>query len=191
MLKAYLVSFIYVVYTTWFMELIFIYGAPSVGKLTVAKKLAKDTGYKLFHNHLTVNLVKSVFDWGTEEFSLLNRKFRLEMFEEASKKNINGMIFTFCYRPNKNSLFVKNVIKIIEKYGGKVNFVMLKCDEEEVFRRVTSEDRIINNKLCSVSQIKEKMHMWGEIDFVENLIIDNTKISPKNVAIMIKEKYKL
>lgn len=34
------------------MRLIFIYGLPATGKLTVAQELAKRTGYKLFHNHL-------------------------------------------------------------------------------------------------------------------------------------------
>ena len=34
------------------MKHLFLYGAPAVGKLTVAKELADLTGYKLFHNHL-------------------------------------------------------------------------------------------------------------------------------------------
>ncbi len=36
------------------MRLVFIYGPPGVGKLTVARELAALTGFKLFHNHLTV-----------------------------------------------------------------------------------------------------------------------------------------
>jgi replication-associated recombination protein RarA len=47
------------------MNLIFLYGPPGVGKLTVAQELAGMTGYKLFHNHLTVDLVYAVFDFGT------------------------------------------------------------------------------------------------------------------------------
>jgi tRNA uridine 5-carbamoylmethylation protein Kti12 len=35
-------------------KLIFISGMPAVGKLTVAQELAKLTGYRPFHNHLTV-----------------------------------------------------------------------------------------------------------------------------------------
>jgi len=35
------------------MKLVFIYGPPAVGKLTVANALAKVTGFKVFHNHLT------------------------------------------------------------------------------------------------------------------------------------------
>ncbi|HIJ11483.1 TPA: hypothetical protein HA278_05490, partial [Candidatus Woesearchaeota archaeon] len=47
------------------MIFVLIYGPMAVGKLTVAKELVKLTGYKLFHNHLTVDLVGSIFEWGT------------------------------------------------------------------------------------------------------------------------------
>ncbi len=35
------------------MQLVFLYGPPGVGKLTVGNALSALTGYKLFHNHLT------------------------------------------------------------------------------------------------------------------------------------------
>jgi len=40
------------------MRLVYLYGPPGVGKLTVARELVALTGLKLLHNHLTVNLVK-------------------------------------------------------------------------------------------------------------------------------------
>jgi len=42
------------------MELLFIYGPAAVGKLTVARELAKLTGFRLFHNHLTVDAVMAL-----------------------------------------------------------------------------------------------------------------------------------
>jgi hypothetical protein len=50
------------------MRLIFLYGLPATGKHTVAQYLAALTGYKLFHNHLAVDLLLSVFDFGTQPF---------------------------------------------------------------------------------------------------------------------------
>jgi tRNA uridine 5-carbamoylmethylation protein Kti12 len=49
-------------------KLIFIYGPPAVGKLTVASELAKLTGFKLFDNHVSIDFVKSVFDYGTRRY---------------------------------------------------------------------------------------------------------------------------
>ncbi|MBD0327065.1 MAG: AAA family ATPase, partial [Pyrinomonadaceae bacterium] len=48
------------------MKLIFLHGLPGVGKLTVARELAKLTGFKVFHNHLAVDLVESLFEFGSQ-----------------------------------------------------------------------------------------------------------------------------
>jgi hypothetical protein len=44
------------------MELVFIYGAPAVGKLTVGLELAALTGFKVLHDHLTVNPLVAIFE---------------------------------------------------------------------------------------------------------------------------------
>ena len=43
------------------MKLILLYGPPAVGKLTIAKEIARLTGFKLFHAHLTSDLVEAIF----------------------------------------------------------------------------------------------------------------------------------
>lgn len=58
------------------MKLIFIYGSPAVGKLTVAKELSKKIGYPIFHNHLTVDLAKVLFDFEDKRFSSYRDKLR-------------------------------------------------------------------------------------------------------------------
>jgi len=68
------------------MKLIFIYGPPAVGKLTVAQELAKITGYKIFHNHLTIDLLEPIFERGTTIFAKTVDKYRLELIEAAAKK---------------------------------------------------------------------------------------------------------
>ena len=53
------------------MKLVFLYGPPAVGKFTVAKELAALTGFKLFHNHLTVDVATSIFEHGVVLDALL------------------------------------------------------------------------------------------------------------------------
>ena len=67
------------------MKLIFIYGLPATGKLTVAVELAAMTGYKLFHNHLVVDLLLSVFDFGSPPFVELREDIWLSVFEQACR----------------------------------------------------------------------------------------------------------
>lgn len=164
------------------MKLIFIHGYTSSGKFTVGKELEKLTKYKLFHNHLTFDLLNPIFPWGTKEFHKLNRKIRLEIFEEAAKSDINGMIFTMGYRPKENDDFVKKVISIFEENNGKVFFVFLNCDEKELIRRAGSDDRKIKNKISDTDKLKEMNKKWGKVDFAECLEINNTNLSPNETA---------
>jgi len=68
------------------MRLIFIYGPPATGKLTVAKELAKLTKYKIFHNHLTVDLIGSVLKFGTKTFLTLVQDSEWKCLKPQQKK---------------------------------------------------------------------------------------------------------
>ncbi len=173
------------------MNLIFIYGQPAVGKFTIAKELAKKTGFILFHNHLSVDLAKTFFEWGTPEYGELNRKIMLSAFEAAAKSGkVKKLIFTYGFRPKKSGNFIKKIIKIIEKHGGKIYFFHIDCAESELLKRVKSPGRRKFKKINTIKILKRDMHHWGEIPFVENVKIDNTNLSPKKVAEMIMEEIK-
>jgi len=176
------------------MKLIFLYGPPATGKLTVAKELHKQTGYKLFHNMLTVDLALSVLDWNDKNFGDLTTTYRLETFKEAAKAKVEGIVFTFAYVPKLDDPFVKKVIKRVEGDGGKVLFVQLCTKKEELMERVDSKSRVKLKKLIDKSVLKsslERRDLYIKIPFAENYSIDNSKISPKKVAQMIKKHYKI
>lgn len=56
------------------MKLIFLYGPPAAGKLTIARALAVITGFAVFHNHLVVDAVESIFPFGSERFTRLREQ---------------------------------------------------------------------------------------------------------------------
>jgi hypothetical protein len=176
------------------MKLIFIYGPPATGKLTVAKELAKLTNYKIFHNHLTVDLLRSVFKFGTKTFFDLSDRIRLEIFEAAAKEKIDGLIFTFCYSHPDDDKFVKKVKKRVEKYGGEVDFIQLYCEISELKNRVKEASRENFAKIKTKKGLEASLRKWDlftPIPFVKSLQIDNTNISAKQVANKIKIHYNL
>ncbi len=63
------------------MKFILIFGPQAVGKMTVGQELAKVTDLKLFHNHMTIDLVSHFFDYGSDEGKRLVGFFRQEIFE--------------------------------------------------------------------------------------------------------------
>jgi Helix-hairpin-helix containing domain len=78
------------------MRLVFLYGPHVVSKLSVARELAARTGFKLLHNHLTIDLVASVFPFGSAQYKRLITRFRRDLIAESAREGVD-LIFTFVY----------------------------------------------------------------------------------------------
>jgi shikimate kinase len=175
------------------MRLVFIYGPPASGKLTVATELAKLTGFKLFHNHVSIEFVQSIFEFGTKTFWRLTGKYRLEMLEEAAKEGIDT-VFTFVYGKGEDDQFVKRVLQRVGSHGGQVCFVRLYCDRKELVRRVKASQRRRMGKVGTEKMLIDlfrKHELDSEIPFSKSLSIDNTNQSPRKVAKSIMHHFKL
>lgn len=79
------------------MQLIYIHGAPAVGKLTVAKHLAHLTGARLFDNHIAIDLAKTVLDFERDGFWELVVRARTLVLEAAARQSVPLVAMTSCY----------------------------------------------------------------------------------------------
>ncbi|WP_419887863.1 AAA family ATPase [Neobacillus niacini] len=186
------------------MKLILIFGPQAVGKMTVGQELAKITDLKLFHNHMTIELVTPIFDYGTKEGQRLVSLFRREIFEAVAKSDLEGLIFTYVWAFDHPSdwEYINNVCQIFESKGGKVYFVELEADLNERIERNKSPHRLEHkptkrNIEWSENNLKKSMEKYrlnsleGEITKQEYIRINNTNKSPEEVARVIKEKFQL
>jgi hypothetical protein len=176
------------------MKLIFIYGLPATGKLTVAVELAAMTGYKLFHNHVVVDLLLSVFDFGSPPFVKLREDIWLSVFEEACRSRLPGLIFTFAPEGTVRPGFIGEVKRTVAREGGELDFVELVCPLVELKRRIESPSRLAYRKLSSVS-LFEELHANGSFDVPHMpepvLSIDTSLYTPTHVAIEIARALKI
>ena len=145
------------------MRLIFIYGLPATGKLTVAQELVAITGYKLFHNHLVVDLLLSVFDFGSPQFVQLREQVWLSVFEQAGRSQLPGMIFTFAPEATVRPEFIGRTMSTVSAAGGEVDFIELTCPLDELKRRMGGVSRLQYKKLTSVA-LFEQLHGEGSFD---------------------------
>lgn len=170
------------------MKLIFIYGMPASGKLTVAQELVAITGYKLFHNHLVVDLLQTVFEFGSSEFVALREDFWLSVFDRASRSPLPGMIFTFNPESTVRPAFIGNVMNTVAAAGGQVHFIELTAPLPELKRRMGSLSRLQYKKLASVP-LFEQLHQEGvfEVDYMPkpDLSIDTGIHQPARAALQI------
>jgi len=58
------------------MTLLFVFGPPAVGKMTVGRAVVSASDFRLFHNHHTIEPLLEVFDYGTPPFMRLLGEFR-------------------------------------------------------------------------------------------------------------------
>ncbi|HEX8920168.1 MAG TPA: AAA family ATPase [Pyrinomonadaceae bacterium] len=167
------------------MKLIFLHGLPGVGKLTVARELAKLIGFRIFHNHLTVDLVESVFEFGSQPFVELREKVWLTVLAQAVAARLDGLIFTFAFDRTVQSSFVENMLGVVESGGGEVLFVELRCSVEELERRIEQPSRKGFGKLNSVGrfrELKEAGAFVGPGIPADRLAVDTTELYASDAA---------
>lgn len=170
------------------MILVFIHGAPAVGKLTVARELAGLTGFPLFHNHLTVDLVSSLFAFGTPPFVRLREQIWLAAFDESARNDLS-LIFTFNPERTVNEEFIQRTTDVVGAAGGRVVFVELTCSQAELERRMEEPSRREFGKLASLEQYRS-LKSNGAFEFPKppsDISIDTTNQSPAVTAKVIND----
>lgn len=178
---------------------IIIYGMVAVGKLTVAKALQKELGYRLTHNHLINDLVWSIFDRGTREGNALIERLRYELYEEAVKRGVN-VIITHCYSHDYVSptgLSDPDYLIVLEEKlegaGARTLFIHLQADNQTLLERVQGESRHEYRKLTDVAKMSEylddkSLNVRTSASVKNNVVIDNTNMSAEEVVKLIAQE---
>ncbi len=174
------------------MNLIVIHGAAAVGKLTVANELGARTGFKVFHNHLSIDCVKPVFEFGTPGFWRIIATVRAETIAEAAREGID-VIHTFCYEKETDDDHFRRLIAAAEDNGGTAYNVLLLCDPSERKRRIGNESRVRIGKLTDPDSVMRpaKPDLESPLPGRDTLIIDTTRTLPDEAAERIIEYFGL
>jgi len=186
------------------MNLVIICGPPASGKMTVGQELQKITDYKLFHNHLSLELVNQFFDFGTSNFKDLDKKIRFDIFNEIAKSDLGGLIFTivWAFNEKEDEKYIDEIINVFHNRETNVCIVELDCELEERLKRNKHENRLKNkpSKRDVVASDKRLLYhdkkyrmnsIEGELETKSIFKIDNTSLSAEEVAKRVKEHFGL
>ena len=186
------------------MKLIILYGPPATGKMTVGRALAERTGYKLFYNHMSIDLVLEFFKFGTDEFKRANNQIRFTLFEEMAKSDLPGLIFTYVWAVGHpgDEAFLERVEALFSLHGADVKYVELKSSLEERLKRNKHPERLeykptkrdIEASQKNLLYFEENYKMYtGDNEYPEKgiLKINNNSLRPDEVADRIIEHYAL
>lgn len=186
------------------MSLVIIFGPQAVGKMTVGHELEKITDLKLFHNHMTIELVQPFFNYGTPEGKRLVRLFRNEIIEAVAKSDLSGLIFTIIWEFDCQADwdYIQQISDMFSDNGKRVCLVELEADVETRLHRNKTEHRLLHkpskrdiewseSELIKTSKEIRLNSREGEIKSENYMRINNTNLAPEEVAQKIKEKFGL
>lgn len=186
------------------MKFIILFGPLAVGKMTVGQELEKSTDLKLFHNHITIEMVLPFFDMHSVSFKKLVSSYRIQMFEEVAKSDLAGLIFTYVWEfdQKKDCDFIDHIVEIFENENASIYYIELEADAEERLRRNKSVNRLKYKPSKRDLKASEEELLETDRTHILNprtnkfqnknyIKINNTKLTAKETARLIKHRFDL
>lgn len=92
---------------------------------------------KLFHNHMTIELVSHFFSYGTETGKRLVHAFREQIFDAVAQSDLEGLIFTYLWAFDMQGDWdaIERVAKKFRDRGAEIYYVELEATLDERLRR--------------------------------------------------------
>lgn len=183
--------------------LVFIVGPAAVGKMTVGRELSRLSGLPLFHNHLSIEAVLPVFDFGEPAFNRLVERLRRGVIEEVAKSDRPGVIFTYMWAFDDpgDRRYVESLRDIFTAYGGRVVYVELWADQETRLRRNAEPSRLEakaskrdverSNRNLVRHDEQHQLSSDGDFPLEPYLFLDNTDLRPEEAAERIVQRFGL
>lgn len=184
-------------------NLIVVCGPQAVGKMTVAESLRDKLKYNMMMNHDSIEVSDRIFGFNTLAQREFNSIFREKAFELAVKHNVD-LLFTYvaAFEKEEEINYLKTLEHQFTAYGGNFYFVELSADLDTRLKRNLTPHRMerktskkdtkwSEENLLKDSQRHRLNTEEGEILFENHLKIDNTNLSPDEVADIVIGNYNL
>jgi hypothetical protein len=166
------------------MFVIFLHGLPATGKYTIGKIVAERLGIHFFHNHLTVDLVGSLFAFGTPEFIRMREDIWVDCFEAAAR---SGESFVFTFNP-ESTVAPETLDKLefaVGGNGGSIIYFELRCSIDEIEKRLADPARSQFGKLTDVGLFR-KLYYDGAFESPvmpeKSIVIQTDELTPSACA---------
>jgi len=183
------------------MKLVIIFGSAAVGKMSVGQALMRQTGLRLFHNHMAIEPVIEILGYYDSKTIIALREVIFKAFAASDNE---GMIFTFMWALDRQEDwdYIAHVTDIFRQQDAEIYYVELVADQTVRLQRNETANRLANKpSKQDIAQSRQRLldgdskyrleSLPGEIPFENYIRIDNTHLEPDAVAQMIREHFSL
>jgi len=166
-------------------------------------EIARRTGLRLFHNHMTVDPVAHLFPYDSPSFARLVLELRRCVFEEVAASDLPGMIFTYVWTLDDpgDKAHIDQLVEIFAKRNADICFVELEATQEARLARNETPLRLAekktkrdveNSRRHLIYADRYRLNTRGDFFYPErHLKIDNTNLSADVVAEQVIEHFQL
>lgn len=175
--------------------LLFVIGPPAVGKMTVGAEIARRTGFKLFHNHMTIEPLLRLFPYDSPQFQRLNSEFRSRILEEAANSDIPGLVFSvvWAFDLPEDAQTIDGYAQLFRERGSRILFLELAATQAVRLQRNGHDSRLAEKpskrdltwsrqnllKLDGEHRMNSAGEFAGRGD---HLLIENSDVTPGEAA---------
>lgn len=144
--------------------LLVVFGPPAVGKMTIGRAVCARTGFRLFHNHMTIEPLLETFGFGTPAFNQLNGEFRRRVLQEAARHGVD-LVFSVVWALDDGE-DLRTMREYVEVFDGRVAFVELRGALETRLERNRTEHRLAHKASkrdleWSDANVREMEQQWA------------------------------
>ena len=174
--------------------------------MTVGEALSQRTGYKLFYNHISIEVALKYFDFGTKGFRHISETIRTAVFDSVLNSDQQGLIFTYvwAFDESDDCEYIEGLVEKWENNAlGTVYFLELKASDEVKKERNKHPDRlkvklskrdiVKSENLRLLHEKRYQLNSSGDFPLKNNphICLDNTLIQPDEIADLFLTKYKI
>jgi predicted kinase len=174
-------------------DFVFIYGPPAAGKYTIAKALAEQLNWPLFHNHIVIDCVSALLKRGESGFLDACADVRLALTRHALA-NGKPMVSTFVYAREVDDALVERIRSAVARANARFCAVQLRCARESLMLRCQAPHRAPMAKISTTDVLQTVLReydCWAPIPVAESLAIDTDQSTVAQSVLTIRERFAL
>jgi hypothetical protein len=176
-------------------DFVFIYGPPAAGKYTIAKALAERLAWPLFHNHVVIDCVESVINWGEPGFHDACADIRIALTSHALQHRVS-IVSTFVYAKgfDADGAFVARLRSTVKQAGARFCAVRLFCAVPTLRARCLAPHRATMKKIATPEKLDAVLNEFdchSAIADTDSLAVDTDALSIEQSVQAIREHFAL
>ncbi|MBX2840069.1 MAG: hypothetical protein KTR35_24650 [Gammaproteobacteria bacterium] len=174
-------------------DLVLLHGPPASGKLTIANEISKLVKARVFHNHLTLDVAKSLINFGDPGFWDLVYDLRLLSLRAYFEHGNDIAVTTWCYEEPDDIELFKQYKRIASATNARVLPVFLRCELSNLESRAANTHRLEMEKLSDKERLREVVLAKNYCAIPDELCItvDSNTETPESNAQRIVDRFRL